>query len=88
MISNFMRKSLSLTRKTNRLSPSLSLDESVLRGRQTFSSDGGLRVFDGNLGRAVIKISAVTPEYRESARRHDISCAEELEAAYCAGEFT
>jgi phosphogluconate dehydratase len=29
-----------------------------------FSSDGGLRVLSGNLGRAVIKVSAVAPEHR------------------------
>lgn len=31
---------------------------------QPFSEDGGLRVLDGNLGRAVIKVSAVRPEHR------------------------
>ncbi|EZQ19288.1 phosphogluconate dehydratase [Halopseudomonas bauzanensis] len=44
--------------------PAASLDESVLRGRQTpFSADGGLRLLEGNLGRSVIKVSAVQPEY-------------------------
>ncbi|MHB8678301.1 MAG: phosphogluconate dehydratase [Rudaea sp.] len=41
-----------------------SRDASVLRGvREPFRADGGLRVLDGNLGRAVIKVSAV-PEDR------------------------
>jgi phosphogluconate dehydratase len=41
-----------------------SRDTSVLRSvREPFGADGGLRVLDGNLGRAVIKVSAV-PEDR------------------------
>ncbi|MBS0569618.1 MAG: phosphogluconate dehydratase, partial [Proteobacteria bacterium] len=37
-----------------------SRDTSVLRGlREPFRADGGLRLLDGNLGRAVIKVSAV-----------------------------
>ncbi len=38
-------------------------DDSVLRpASNPFSSDGGLRVLRGNLGRAVIKVSAVSPD--------------------------
>ncbi|GAA4863333.1 phosphogluconate dehydratase [Saccharopolyspora rosea] len=45
--------------------PSRSLDTDVLRGvDDPFSPDGGLRVLDGNLGRAVIKVSAVRSEHR------------------------
>jgi phosphogluconate dehydratase len=37
----------------------------VLRGTANpFSADGGLRVLTGNIGRAVIKVSAVKPEHR------------------------
>ncbi|MGH8091685.1 MAG: phosphogluconate dehydratase [Rudaea sp.] len=44
--------------------PRESRDTSVLRGvREPFGADGGLRILDGNLGRAVIKVSAV-PEDR------------------------
>ncbi len=44
--------------------PKESRDESVLRPiSRPFSPEGGLRVLDGNLGRAVIKISAVKPEH-------------------------
>ncbi|WP_285259382.1 phosphogluconate dehydratase [Halopseudomonas bauzanensis] len=44
--------------------PTASLDESILRSRRTpFSVDGGLRLLEGNLGRSVIKVSAVQPEY-------------------------
>jgi phosphogluconate dehydratase len=42
-----------------------SADETVLRGAaQPFSPDGGLRRLTGNLGRAVIKVSAVKPQHR------------------------
>lgn len=42
-----------------------SRDETVLRpANNPFSPDGGLRLLKGNLGRAVIKVSAVKPEHR------------------------
>ncbi len=45
--------------------PEKSLDESILRpAGQPFSESGGLRLLTGNLGRAVIKVSAVLPEHR------------------------
>ncbi len=45
--------------------PSASADQSVLRPvAEPFSEDGGLRVLEGNLGRAVIKVSAVKPAHR------------------------
>ncbi|MBS9402872.1 phosphogluconate dehydratase [Halomonas sp. TRM85114] len=45
--------------------PETSLDEEVLRGVATpFAPTGGLTVLDGNLGRGVIKVSAVKPEHR------------------------
>jgi phosphogluconate dehydratase len=43
--------------------PVRSGDESVLRpAANPFSPDGGLRVLHGNVGRAVIKVSAVSPD--------------------------
>ncbi|MFT3733811.1 MAG: phosphogluconate dehydratase [Rhodocyclaceae bacterium] len=43
-----------------------SSDESVLSSAsKPFSADGGLRLLQGNLGRAVIKVSAVKPEHRK-----------------------
>ncbi len=46
-------------------SPARSLDNEVLRGvAAPFSADGGLRLLNGNLGRAVIKVSAVKAEHR------------------------
>ena len=45
--------------------PLISADRSVLRGAaEPFSVDGGLRLLTGNLGRAVIKISAVKVAHR------------------------
>ena len=42
----------------------ISGDETVLRpATNPFSENGGLKVLDGNLGRAVIKVSAVKPEH-------------------------
>jgi len=45
--------------------PDRSGDESVLRPvSNPFSPDGGLRLLKGNLGRSVVKVSAVAPEHR------------------------
>jgi phosphogluconate dehydratase len=42
-----------------------SLDSEVLRGvAEPFDVEGGLRLMCGNLGRAIVKISAVAPEHR------------------------
>ncbi|TQV75061.1 phosphogluconate dehydratase [Aliikangiella marina] len=42
-----------------------SFDESVLRpASEPFSEEGGLKLLTGNLGRSVIKVSAVAPEHR------------------------
>jgi phosphogluconate dehydratase len=64
-------------------------DKGVLRGiTEPFQPTGGLRVLDGNLGRAVIKTSAVAPE------RHVIEAParvfrdqEEVHAAFRAGDL-
>ncbi len=45
--------------------PTQSGNEAVLRPAwRPFSADGGLRLMKGNLGRAVVKVSAVKPEHR------------------------
>ncbi len=50
---------------TWRPGPTRSLDHDVLRPvDDPFTPDGGLRVLTGNLGRAVIKVSAVAPAHR------------------------
>ena len=48
-----------------RAAPTTSGDETVLRPVSSpFSADGGLKRLQGNLGRSVVKISAVKPEHR------------------------
>ncbi|ANP46097.1 phosphogluconate dehydratase [Candidatus Viadribacter manganicus] len=48
-----------------REAPASSADDSVLRGaRAPFSSDGGLRLLSGGLGRACVKVSAVADDKR------------------------
>ncbi|WP_406692189.1 phosphogluconate dehydratase [Saccharopolyspora sp. ID03-671] len=69
--------------------PAKSLDTDVLRGvDDPFAPDGGLRVLEGNLGRAVIKVSAVAAEHRTvtaPARVFDDQHA--FSAAFSAGEI-
>lgn len=49
-----------------REAPDNSLDETVLRPHNNpFDKSGGLKLLKGNLGRSVIKISAVKPEHRK-----------------------
>ncbi|MBA1193285.1 phosphogluconate dehydratase [Pseudomonas entomophila] len=69
--------------------PRDSLDESILRPvARPFSAEGGLRVMQGNLGRGVMKVSAVAPEHRvvEAPARvfHD---QQSLADAFKAGEL-
>ncbi|MFE3458037.1 phosphogluconate dehydratase [Nocardiopsis aegyptia] len=65
-------------------------DTSVLRGvEEPFASDGGLRMLSGNLGRAVIKVSAVAPErHVVEAPAKVFGDQAELQAAFSAGELT
>ena len=45
--------------------PRPACDATILRPvAEPFSADGGLKLLDGNLGRAVIKVSAVKPQHR------------------------
>jgi phosphogluconate dehydratase len=45
--------------------PATTGDQQVLRGiASPFAPDGGLRVLEGNLGRAVVKVSAIAAEHR------------------------
>ncbi|MFT4171033.1 MAG: phosphogluconate dehydratase [Rhodocyclaceae bacterium] len=70
--------------------PAASGDPAVLAtAAQPFSPDGGLRLLQGNLGRAVIKISAVKPQHRlVRAPARVFDGQEQLIAAYKAGELT
>ncbi|MBC3192384.1 phosphogluconate dehydratase [Pseudonocardia sp. C8] len=69
--------------------PAESLDKSVLRGvADPFAPDGGLRVLHGNLGRAVVKTSAVEPAHRYvEAPAVVVEDQDDLLAAYRAGEL-
>ncbi|MBB5744961.1 phosphogluconate dehydratase [Brevundimonas variabilis] len=66
-----------------------SLDTDILRpASDPFQKDGGLRLVKGNLGRAVIKVSAVKPEHRVV----EAPCAvfetqEDVQAAFKAGQL-
>ena len=67
-----------------------SQDDSVLRPvREPFSTHGGLKLLQGNLGRAVIKVSAV-PQDRHiiEAPARVFESQEAVLAAFKAGEFT
>lgn len=64
-------------------------DNSVLRGvTHPFAPTGGLTVLDGNLGRGVIKVSAVAPEHRVVEAPVKVFAEQEaLKAAFEAGEL-
>jgi phosphogluconate dehydratase len=64
-------------------------DPSVLATMaKPFSADGGLRLMQGNLGRGVIKISAVAPEHRHvRAQAIVFDTQEEMVAAHKRGEL-
>lgn len=66
-----------------------SLDDSVLRpATKPFTSNGGLRLLKGNLGRSVIKVSAVKEEHRKvTAPAIVFHAQEELQAAFKRGEL-
>jgi phosphogluconate dehydratase len=69
--------------------PAVSLNPDILRPVDNpFQPEGGLRLLDGPLGRAVIKTSAVKPEHREvEAPALVFEDQEELLAAYKRGEL-
>jgi phosphogluconate dehydratase len=72
-----------------RPAPEASGDEDVLRPvARPFSADGGLRMLEGNLGRGVVKISAVRDEHRVvEAPARVFATQEEVFAAFEAGEL-
>ena len=69
--------------------PAASGDEDVLRpASRPFSPDGGLRLLQGNLGRAVIKVSAVKPQHRTvSAPAVVVNDQKELEQLFKQGKL-
>src|SRR5690606_30750771 len=69
--------------------PAASLDCDVLRGvDEPFDAEGGLRRLDGNLGRAIVKVSAVAPEHRWiTAPARVFDSQEALVEAFSAGSL-
>jgi phosphogluconate dehydratase len=69
--------------------PGRSLDLDVLRpASDPFASDGGLRMLSGNLGRSVIKVSAVAPEnHVVEAPARVFTTQEAFQEAFKAGEL-
>ncbi len=70
--------------------PRASLNDRILRpAADPFQPTGGLKALDGNLGRGVIKISAVKPEHHlVEAPARVFADQAEVKAAFQAGEFT
>jgi len=70
--------------------PAQSLDENIVRpASRPFAHEGGLRMLAGNLGRAVIKSSAVKPEHQKvRAPARVFPDQESAQAAFKAGELT
>jgi phosphogluconate dehydratase len=69
--------------------PTKSLDPSVLSSAaKPFAEGGGLKVLNGNLGRGVIKVSAVAPQHHKvQAPAVVFNDQNELKAAFDAGEL-
>jgi phosphogluconate dehydratase len=69
--------------------PATSGDTTVLRPvSEPFSADGGLRLLQGNLGRSVVKVSAVAPEHRVvRAPAVVVSDQQDLLALFNAGQL-
>ncbi|MDI3335814.1 phosphogluconate dehydratase [Defluviimonas aestuarii] len=70
--------------------PKTSLNDKILRpAGQPFDAQGGLKQLSGNLGRGVIKVSAVAPERHViEAPARVFADQEEVKAAFAKGEFT
>lgn len=70
--------------------PSASLNEKIVRpAADPFAATGGLRQLHGNLGRGVIKVSAVAPERHViEAPARIFHSQDAVKAAFKAGEFT
>ena len=69
--------------------PAESLDDGVLRpASNPFSPEGGMKLLKGNLGRCVIKVSAVKPDYRKvKAPAVVFHTQEDLQAAFKRGDL-
>lgn len=69
--------------------PEASLDRDILRPvDDPFSADGGLKLVEGNIGRAIVKVSAVKPDNRAIVAPARIFHSQaELEEAFRAGKL-
>lgn len=69
--------------------PIESLDDAVLRpANKPFTPDGGMRLLKGNLGRSVIKVSAVKAEYRKvTAPAVVFHTQDDMQAAFKRGDL-
>jgi phosphogluconate dehydratase len=69
--------------------PLESLDDSVLRPvAKPFAPEGGMKLLKGNIGRSVIKISAVKPDHRKVVAPAVVfHSQEELQSAFKRGEL-
>ena len=72
-----------------REAPLQSLDKAVLATlEEPFSTEGGLRLLEGNLGRAILKVSAVAPEHHVvEAPAVVLENQRELEPMFQAGQL-
>ncbi len=70
--------------------PTATLNDKILRpANDPFQPTGGLRELKGNIGRAVMKVSAVAPEHRViEARARVFHDQESVKDAFKNGEFT
>ena len=70
--------------------PKASLNDKIVRpASDPFQPSGGLRELKGNLGRSVMKVSAVHPDHRiVEARARVFHDQDAVKAAFKAGEFT
>ncbi|MDA8586576.1 phosphogluconate dehydratase [Rhodobacteraceae bacterium] len=70
--------------------PTESQNDKILRpASDPFQSSGGLRELKGNMGRAVMKVSAVAPEHRViEAKARVFHTQDAVKDAFKAGEFT
>ena len=73
-----------------RAGPSESLNDRIVRpAADPFAAQGGLKLLSGNLGRGVIKVSAVAPERHViEAPARVFQSQDAVKAAFKAGEFT
>ena len=73
-----------------RAGPEASLNDRIVRpAAEPFAAQGGLKLLSGNLGRGVIKVSAVAPERHViEAPARVFPSQDAVKAAFKAGEFT